>query len=642
MGHVPAGVPVRMSYEVLARKWRPRSFPELVGQDHVRRALVNALDNDRMHHAYLFTGTRGVGKTTIARILAKSLNCETNGVSSEPCGTCSACTEIDEGRFVDLIEVDAASRTKVDETRELLDNVPYAPSRGRYKVYLIDEVHMFSNHSFNALLKTLEEPPPHVRFLLATTDPQKVPVTVLSRCLQFNLRLMPVVAITGHLERILAAEGVEFEAAALGQIARSASGSMRDALSLLDQAIAFGEGGVRASDVEGMLGTLSRERLFSLVEALADADSARLMHEIDELARAASDLEPVLADLLSLLHQLAIAQTVPDAVDESVADVDRVRELAARISPEDVQLYYQIGTLGRRELPWAPDPRSGLEMTLLRMLAFRPAGASGPGGGEVASVGTSTAGAATATSGSPAGPTAGAPAAQSAPAAEPASDGAPPARSAREAMACAREQTAAAEQAAPTASEPTPEPEPEPAREPATAATTKEHASEPQATSAAAAPADHAPSPSPSAGAGAPADPLGDWEGTVRALELRGLAGELAANSAPLDWSDGYLRLALAAEHAHLGGERYRQRLEEVLGDCLGERVRVSLVDDTAERGETPAEAERRRVDTRHAEAEEAIQGDPVVQAFQEHFGAEVEQGSVRPAADPGSADGNH
>jgi len=627
-----------MSYEVLARKWRPRSFPELVGQDHVRRALVNALDNDRMHHAYLFTGTRGVGKTTIARILAKSLNCETNGVSSEPCGTCSACTEIDEGRFVDLIEVDAASRTKVDETRELLDNVPYAPSRGRYKVYLIDEVHMFSNHSFNALLKTLEEPPPHVRFLLATTDPQKVPVTVLSRCLQFNLRLMPVAAITGHLERILAAEGVDFEAAALGQIARSASGSMRDALSLLDQAIAFGEGSVRASDVEGMLGTLSRERLFSLVEALADADSARLMHEIDELARAASDLEPVLADLLSLLHQLAIAQTVPDAVDESVADVDRVRELAARISPEDVQLYYQIGTLGRRELPWAPDPRSGLEMTLLRMLAFRPAGASGPGGGEVASVDTSAGGAVAATSGSPVGPTAGAPAAQSAPAAEPASGGAPPARSAREAMARAREQTAAAEQAAPSAPEPTPEPEPEPA----TTAITGEHASQPQATNVAAAPADLTPPPSPAAGTGAPADPLGDWEGTVRALELRGLAGELAANSAPLDWSNGHLRIALAAEHAHLGGERYRQRLEEALGECLGERVRIDLVDDTAERGETPAEAERRRVDSRHAEAEEAIQGDPVVQAFQEHFGAEVEQGSVRPATDPGSADGKH
>jgi DNA polymerase-3 subunit gamma/tau len=623
-----------MSYEVLARKWRPRSFPELVGQDHVRRALVNALDNDRMHHAYLFTGTRGVGKTTIARILAKSLNCETNGVSSEPCGTCSACTEIDEGRFVDLIEVDAASRTKVDETRELLDNVPYAPSRGRYKVYLIDEVHMFSNHSFNALLKTLEEPPPHVRFLLATTDPQKVPVTVLSRCLQFNLRLMPVAAITGHLERILAAEGVDFEAAALGQIARSASGSMRDALSLLDQAIAFGEGRVRASDVEGMLGTLSRERLFSLVEALADADSARLMHEIDELARAASDLEPVLADLLSLLHQLAIAQTVPDAVDESVADVDRVRELAARISPEDVQLYYQIGTLGRRELPWAPDPRSGLEMTLLRMLAFRPAGASDPGGVEVAGVGTSTGGAA-ATSGSSTGPTAGAPVAQSSPAAEPASS-APPARSAREAMARAREQTAAAERAAPTAPEPTPEPEPEAAA----TAIAKEHACEPQGTDAAPAPADQ--TPSPAAGAGAPTDPLGDWEGTVRALELRGLAGELAANSAPLDWSNGHLRLALAAEHAHLGGERYRQRLEEALGECLGERVRIDLVDDTAARGETPAEAERRRVDTRHAEAEEAIQGDPVVQAFQEHFGAEVEQGSVRPAADSGSTDGNH
>jgi DNA polymerase-3 subunit gamma/tau len=634
-----------MSYEVLARKWRPRSFPELVGQDHVRRALVNALDHDRMHHAYLFTGTRGVGKTTIARILAKSLNCETNGVSSEPCGTCSACTEIDEGRFVDLIEVDAASRTKVDETRELLDNVPYAPSRGRYKVYLIDEVHMFSNHSFNALLKTLEEPPPHVRFLLATTDPQKVPVTVLSRCLQFNLRLMPVAAITEHLERILAAEGVDFEAAALGQIARSASGSMRDALSLLDQAIAFGEGSVRAADVEGMLGTLSRERLFSLVEALADADSARLMREIDELARAASDLEPVLADLLSLLHQLAIAQTVPDAVDESVADVERVRDLAARVSPEDVQLYYQIGTLGRRELPWAPDPRSGLEMTLLRMLAFRPAGVDEP-----------AAGVAPASSEPAPRPAASSPGAgpHSAPGGDTVdstagatqSGGPAPVRSAREAMARAREQTAAAEAASPTT--------------PGPAAATAEQAPEARA----AAPADSAPaesspaesspagpaspdaaSPEPASTAGtarASADPVGDWEGTVRALELRGLAGELAANSAPLDWSEGRLRLALAGEHAHLGGERYRQRLEEALGERLGQRVRIELVNDTAERGETPAEAERRRVDARHAEAEQAIQGDPVVQAFQEHFGAEVEQGSVRPAADSGSADGNH
>ncbi len=617
-----------MSYEVLARKWRPRSFPELVGQDHVRRALVNALDNDRMHHAYLFTGTRGVGKTTIARILAKSLNCETNGVSSEPCGTCSACTEIDEGRFVDLIEVDAASRTKVDETRELLDNVPYAPSRGRYKVYLIDEVHMFSNHSFNALLKTLEEPPPHVRFLLATTDPQKVPVTVLSRCLQFNLRLMPVAAITGHLERILAAEGVEFEAAALGQIARSASGSMRDALSLLDQAIAFGEGAVRTSDVEGMLGTLSRERLFSLVEALADADSARLMQEIDELARAASDLEPVLADLLALLHQLAIAQTVPDAVDESVADVERVRELAARVSPEDVQLYYQIGTLGRRELPWAPDPRSGLEMTLLRMLAFRPAGVGDPAGGERASVKVSAGGAAAATSGP-----AGSDTAPSSTAAGP-TGGTPPARSAREAMARAREQSAAAEPAASDAPHPAPE----------SAATAGANAPEPDVSTSGPAPAERASAASrgPQAATGEPPDPVEDWEGTVRALELRGLAGELAANSAPLDWSDGRLRLSLSSEHAHLGGERYRQRLEEALGECLGSRVRIVLEDDTAERGETPAEAERRRAEARHAEAEEAIQGDPVVQAFQEHFGAEVEQGSVRPAADPGSADGKH
>ncbi len=626
-----------MSYEVLARKWRPRSFPELVGQDHVRRALVNALDNDRMHHAYLFTGTRGVGKTTIARILAKSLNCETNGVSSEPCGSCSACTEIDEGRFVDLIEVDAASRTKVDETRELLDNVPYAPSRGRYKVYLIDEVHMFSNHSFNALLKTLEEPPPHVRFLLATTDPQKVPVTVLSRCLQFNLRLMPVAAIMGHLERILAAEGVEFEAAALGQIARSASGSMRDALSLLDQAIAFGEGAVRTSDVEGMLGTLSRERLFSLIEALADADSARLMHEIDELARAASDLEPVLADLLALLHQLAIAQTVPDAVDESVADVERVRELAARVSPEDVQLYYQIGTLGRRELPWAPDPRSGLEMTLLRMLAFRPAGAGEIAAGEGGRADVSPHGAAATASGPPT-RSAGGDTASPSPAAGQ-TGATKSARSAREAMVRAAEQSTSVEPAVPDAAAPAPEP--------TALATGAATPPEPDASPAESESAQEAPAAAPvqsrsAASDGVPADPVGDWEGTVRALELRGLAGELAANSAPLEWSDGHLRLALSAEHAHLGSERYRQRLEQALGECLGERVRIDLVDDTAERGETPAEAERRRVDARHAEAEQAIEGDPVVQAFQEHFGAEVEQDSVRPAADPGSADGNH
>ncbi|MBI5462310.1 MAG: DNA polymerase III subunit gamma/tau, partial [Gammaproteobacteria bacterium] len=360
-------------YQVLARKWRPRSFHTLVGQEHVLRALVNALDNDRLHHAYLFTGTRGVGKTTIARIFAKSLNCE-KGVSSNPCGVCSACTEIDEGRFVDLIEVDAASRTKVDETRELLENVQYAPTRGRYKVYLIDEVHMFSNHSFNALLKTLEEPPPHVKFLLATTDPQKLPVTILSRCLQFNLKRLPQPLIAGHLADVLQREAIEAEAPALAELARAADGSMRDALSLLDQAIAFGGGVVREVDVRAMLGTIERGQVYAILRALARQDGATVLAEIAQLAEQVPDFTSVLAELLSVLQRIAVAQTVPDALDDSYGDRDTVLELAQLLSAEDVQLYYQIGLIGRRDLPLSPDARGGLEMILLRMLAFRPQG----------------------------------------------------------------------------------------------------------------------------------------------------------------------------------------------------------------------------------------------------------------------------
>ena len=362
-----------MSYQVLARKWRPRTFHEMVGQVHVVRALVNALDNDRLHHAYLFTGTRGVGKTTVARILAKSLNCE-KGVSSKPCGECSACTEVDEGRFVDLIEVDAASRTKVDETRDLLDNVQYAPTRGRYKVYLIDEVHMFSNHSFNALLKTLEEPPPHVKFLLATTDPQKLPMTILSRCLQFNLKRLPIADIAGYLEQVLEAEGVEFEPDALRELARAADGSMRDALSLLDQAISHGGGKVASEEVRAMLGTIERGQVYAILQALAVGDGAGLLAIVAELAGRAPDFDAVLAELLSVLQRVAVAQTVPEALDDELGDEEQIRALAAAMPPEDVQLFYQIGLMGRRDLGLAPDPRAGLEMTLLRMLAFRPAG----------------------------------------------------------------------------------------------------------------------------------------------------------------------------------------------------------------------------------------------------------------------------
>ncbi|MBK5007964.1 DNA polymerase III subunit gamma/tau [Pseudomonas sp. S32] len=361
-----------MSYQVLARKWRPRSFREMVGQAHVLKALINALDNQRLHHAYLFTGTRGVGKTTIARIIAKCLNCET-GITSTPCGTCSVCREIDEGRFVDLIEIDAASRTKVEDTRELLDNVQYAPSRGRFKVYLIDEVHMLSTHSFNALLKTLEEPPPYVKFILATTDPQKLPATILSRCLQFSLKNMSPERVVEHLSHVLQAENVPFEPDALWLLGRAADGSMRDAMSLTDQAIAFGEGKVLAADVRAMLGSLDHGQVYDVLQALLEGDARALLEAIRNLAEQGPDWAGVLAEMLNVLHRVAIAQALPEAVDNGQGDRERVLALAAALPAEDVQFYYQMGLIGRRDLPLAPEPRGGFEMVLLRMLAFRPA-----------------------------------------------------------------------------------------------------------------------------------------------------------------------------------------------------------------------------------------------------------------------------
>ena len=361
-----------MSYQVLARKWRPRSFREMVGQTHVLKALINALDSQRLHHAYLFTGTRGVGKTTIARIIAKCLNCET-GITSTPCGTCSVCREIDEGRFVDLIEIDAASRTKVEDTRELLDNVQYAPSRGRFKVYLIDEVHMLSSHSFNALLKTLEEPPPYVKFILATTDPQKLPATILSRCLQFSLKNMTPERVVEHLTHVLSVENVPFEDDALWLLGRAADGSMRDAMSLTDQAIAFGEGKVLAADVRTMLGTLDHGQVFDLLHALIQGDARALLEAVRHLAEQGPDWNGVLSEILNVLHRVAIAQALPEGVDNGHGDRERVLALAQALPAEDVQFYYQMGLIGRRDLPLAPDPRGGFEMVLLRMLAFRPA-----------------------------------------------------------------------------------------------------------------------------------------------------------------------------------------------------------------------------------------------------------------------------
>ena len=364
-----------MSYTALARTWRPKKFSELIGQEHVRRALVNALESGRVHHAFLFTGTRGVGKTTIARILAKCLNCET-GVRAEPCGECASCREIDAGRFPDLIEVDAASRTKVDDTRDLLDNVQYAPSRGRYKVYLIDEVHMLSAHSFNALLKTLEEPPPHVKFLLATTDPQKLPVTVLSRCLQFNLKRLPAADIAAHMRRILEQEGVGFDAAGLRLVAQAADGSVRDALSLLDQLIAFGGGQAGEAQARAMLGTISRDHVVRIAELLAAADTAALLRCAQSLEEFAPDYAQVLDELAALLVRIGFKQAVSDYEGDELYAPELLERLARALSPEDVQLFYQTAIIGRRDLGLAPEPRVGFEMTLLRMIAFRPAGES--------------------------------------------------------------------------------------------------------------------------------------------------------------------------------------------------------------------------------------------------------------------------
>jgi DNA polymerase III subunit gamma/tau len=363
-----------MSYLVLARKWRPRTFDQLVGQDHVRRALTNALDSGRIHHAFLFTGTRGVGKTTIARIFAKSLNCET-GISSTPCGKCAACVDIDAGRFVDLLEVDAASRTKVDDTLELLDSVWYAPARGRYKVYLIDEVHMLSTHSFNALLKTLEEPPPHVKFLLATTDPQKLPVTVLSRCLQFHLRRLPLPLIYERLVQIAEAEQVQYEPGALRAVARGAEGSMRDALSLLDQVLAFGGGRVLEAEVRTLLGTLDRRHVQGIVTALAQGDGPALMAQAAHLDERAPDYHQALGELSAAVQRMALLQAVPGLPPGDDEEEDALlADLATKFAAEDLQLMYQIAINSRRDLDYAPDARAGFEMALLRMLAFRPAG----------------------------------------------------------------------------------------------------------------------------------------------------------------------------------------------------------------------------------------------------------------------------
>jgi len=594
-----------MSYQVLARKWRPRSFEDMVGQTHVVRALSNALDRGLIHHAYLFTGTRGVGKTTLARILSKALNCE-QGVSSRPCGECGACREIDEGRFVDLLEVDAASRTKVDQTRDLLDNVPFAPVKGRYKVYLIDEVHMFSGHSFNALLKTLEEPPPHVKFLLATTDPQKVPVTVLSRCLQFNLKRLLPDEIRRQLAHILKTEGIDSDDQALALLARAADGSMRDGLSLLDQAIAFGGGRVAAGDVSNMLGTVGRDLSLNLAEALAELDAPRTLDEVARIAELTPDFEGVLQELLLILHRVALFQQVPGTLPEEDPDQERLAALGQRLAPEDVQLFYQIALMGQQDLPLAPDPRSGIEMVLLRMLAFRPdtLASSGqePARGEPLNRSEPFAGGGR-NRGQPE------PATDSGSAASPPPD--KPAGPAA-ALAAARRATSGADSATPPADR-SRGPQVEPV------APSQENGRTPGTD-----------------GSGTSAGPveLGDpesWHALVRGLRLGGVASQLAANCELAGWDGRRLSLILDPECDGMRVASATERLRTALASVLGDDLRLDIQIGRPQ-GETPARRLTRRNAERQAEAEAVMEQDPVARFLMDEMDARWVPGSIRPA----------
>jgi DNA polymerase-3 subunit gamma/tau len=563
-----------MSYIVLARKWRPKRFAEMVGQEHVLRALGNALDSGKVHHAFLFTGTRGVGKTTIARILAKSLNCETAGVSSNPCGICAACREIDEGRFVDLIEVDAASRTKVDDTRDLLDNVQYAPTRGRYKVYLIDEVHMLSNHSFNALLKTLEEPPPHVKFLLATTDPQKLPVTVLSRCLQFSLKRLPASLIGERLKFIAAAENLQFDPAAAALLARAAEGSMRDALSLMDQLIAFGGGTLNEVNTRAMLGTIDRGHVGRLIDALARADGSALLAEVKELDLDAPDYDRALVELAAFLQRIAIVQIVPEAaLQDEEFDADSLTRLAQAISPEDVQLYYQIALGGRRDLPMAPEPRMGFEMTLLRMLAFRPdaAAAEGNGSGRTAAAGVA--------GGS----------------------------RLRAAAAVATARAAVPESVAPDVGV---------------------HAAAAPATGTSDVTAPVAPN---GHGVGLMSIDANNWPIVVEAANLSGMARQFALNCVPATFEHDLLVLQLDQATADRSTRAIEDKLLQGLSKYLGRGIRVTF--ETARAAlDTPARQRAVAEQERLVRAAAAFEADPAVRGLRERFGAEVDAASVKPA----------
>jgi DNA polymerase-3 subunit gamma/tau len=576
-----------MSYLVLARKWRPKRFAELVGQEHVVRALTNALDSGRVHHAYLFTGTRGVGKTTIARIFAKSLNCE-RGTGADPCGECETCLAIDAGRYIDLLEIDAASNTGVDNVRDLIENAQYMPSRGRYKVYLIDEVHMLSKQAFNALLKTLEEPPEHVKFLFATTDPEKLLVTVLSRCLQFNLKRLDMQQIQGQIAKILDAEGIAAEPGAIRQLAKAADGSLRDGLSLLDQAIAYtgagsGAGALTDAAVATMLGTVDRMRIGTLLEALVAGDGARLLAEVATLAEFSPDWAGVLDALADALHRVQVKQLVP--ASELAADGIDLDALASQLRPELVQLWYQMALNGRRDLPLAPSPRAGFEMSLLRMLAFRPA--------EDAARGVA------ATAATPASRPSAAAAAKAAMAAD--------ADAARPSPSRMREPAVAAPPPRAQPAEPAHSPRPSPAVDPEPVRT-------PSHTSAAAPDIDAA-----------------TWPDLVAGLALRGPAKELGAHAAFVAYAEGVLRLSLPPTDDHLKAPFLVQQLADALGKRWGATPQIRFEALQAEAADTLHARNSRERDARQSAAENAFLADPNVQRLMAQQGAKLVPDSIRP-----------